>query len=150
MICENRIFSTIAGFTVVAFLWSALLWPTIAVAQTATPPEAPPPGSASEIVQACDQASADAKSGHSGLGYGVGGLFCGVFGLIFAYSSNPQVPAEKLLGKSPDYVSTYTRCYKQEAKSKNVRASLIGWGIGVAIFVVVLVATADDGTTTTY
>ena len=115
------------------------------MAQTATPPAADQ-GTTSEIVQACDQAVADAKSGHSGAGYGVGGFFCGVFGLIFAFSSNPQVPVEKLLGKSPDYVSTYTRCYKQEAKSKNVRASLIGWGLGVVAAVIIIVATADEET----
>lgn len=144
MICENRIFRTIAGFTVVAFLCSTLLWPAIGFAQASTPAQTSPPTGTSEIVQACDQASADAKDGHSGMGYGIGGFFCGVFGLIFAYSSNPRVPADKLLGKSPDYVSTYTRCYKQEAKSKNIRASLFGWGIGTVVALAVIWAAAES------
>lgn len=36
------------------------------------------------------------------------GFLCGVFGVAFAYLMPPTVPTYRLMGKSPDYITTYT------------------------------------------
>lgn len=89
-------------------------------------------------LQIKQQAEADAEAdAHSG-GYGVAGFFCGIFGWIFALASNPEVPGERVVGKSSSYMAVYADVYKDAVRSKNIRAACTGWGIGAAISVSVM------------
>ena len=96
------------------------------------------------------QAEADAKQDTSGIGYGFGGFFCGIFGWLFAMLISPDVPTARLIGKSPSYVAIYTESYKSKAKSIRTSAACIGWGIGAAVSLAILAATGGfEGKKTT-
>ena len=72
---------------------------------------------------------------NKGLWFGVGCLTTAI-GTILAYSLPPTPPPERLIGKSPEYISFYTEAYKAKAKSIQGRSALIGCGIttgGVAL-----------------
>jgi hypothetical protein len=53
------------------------------------------------------------------------------------------VPADRIVGKSPDYVSAYTVCYEQAAKKKITGAACGGWAAGSAIAIAISVAAAS-------
>ena len=80
-------------------------------------------------------------SGGGALAIGTGvGLVAGVlvpFIGISRYQSNP--PAERLLGKSPEYVESYTNAYKVKARSLRTSmavagAATVGGGLGLCLF----------------
>ena len=60
--------------------------------------------------------------------YGTG---CWVFAVVHASVSTPTVPSDRLLGKSPKYVNTYTDTYKRSVKNQRIEMSAIGWGISL-------------------
>ena len=77
-------------------------------------------------------AQADAKR-DTGLGlrwfaYGAG---CWMLAVVHASVSEPTVPSQRLLGKSPKYVKTYTETYKHSIKNQRLEMSAIGWGISL-------------------
>ena len=61
--------------------------------------------------------------------YGTG---CWVFAVVHASVSNPTVPSDRLLGKSPKYVSTYTEAYKRSIKNRQIEIAAVGWGVSLA------------------
>ena len=64
----------------------------------------------------CIQATIDAQNDVNGaLWYGAGCLF-GILGLGASYVIEPNPNAFKFVGKTSDYVSVYTGCYRIEAK----------------------------------
>ena len=70
--------------------------------------------------------------GHqAGLRWFAYGAGCWVFAVIHASVNSPPVPSDRLLGKSPEYVSTYTDAYKRSIKTRRVEMSAIGWGISL-------------------
>ena len=96
---------------------------------------------------ACRQASIDAENRIDGnLWFGAGCLF-GLLGLGAAYVIEPSPSATKLLGKNANYVAVYTDCYKEAGKniqtSKAMKGCLIGTGVSVVLYVV-LIATASS------
>ena len=64
--------------------------------------------------------------------YGAG---CWVFAVVHASVSNPTIPSDRLLGKSPKYVNTYTDEYKRLIKNQRMEMSVIGWGVSLATVV---------------
>ena len=70
--------------------------------------------------------------GHGGdlrwFAYGAG---CWMFAVIHASVNNPTVPSQRLLGKSPEYVNTYTDAYKRSIKNRRMEMSAIGWGVSL-------------------
>ena len=75
------------------------------------------------------------------------GCLAGLVGWIIAYAIEPNPPAAALVGKSPQYVATYTDCYKSKGKSLQSGAALTGCLIGTAVSVllwVVVLAAEDD------
>ena len=54
------------------------------------------------------------------------GCFGGAFGTAFAYVTPPNVPATKILGKSPEYVAYYTDTYQADAREKRTRHAVSG------------------------
>ena len=45
----------------------------------------------------------------------------------------PAPPAQRLLGKSPDWVNAYTKAYQKTIKRYNAKATFDGWLTGTAI-----------------
>ena len=60
------------------------------------------------------------------VGWMLGGLLCGVFGVGGAYFVEPSPPVYMLIGKSNDYVIGFTEGYKKETKKKNVQYASVG------------------------
>ena len=60
--------------------------------------------------------------------YGTG---CWVFAVVHASASNPTVPSDRLLGKSPKYVNTYTEAYKSFIKDRRIEISAVGWVVSM-------------------
>lgn len=55
-----------------------------------------------------------------------GSCLLGSVGVIGANAYQPTPPPERLLGKSPQYVTSYTKAYQAKAKRLQIRASAIG------------------------
>lgn len=53
-------------------------------------------------------------------------FFFGIFGIGAAYVMTPSVPAERLLGKSPEYIIFYTNEYQKAIQKKHVEQASIG------------------------
>lgn len=70
-------------------------------------------------------------------------LISQVFGCI-AYVMTPPVPAERLLGKSPEYVIFYTNEYEKTMQKKHVEQASIGCLIQTgAVFLYYLYSTGE-------
>ena len=54
------------------------------------------------------------------------GCFGSIYGLIYAFIEQPVVPAHRLLGKSPEYVTSYTLAYTEKAKDIQARQATLG------------------------
>ena len=61
------------------------------------------------------------------------GVGCGVIGLIAAVVSEPEPPAEALIGKSEEYVFGYTEGYKNESRKKNIGGAVGGCALGIGL-----------------
>ena len=87
----------------------------------------------SDIEQASADARSDAKQNVSPFAWGAYGFACSIVALPHAFLGTPEVPFERLIGKSPDYVNTYTRVYQQSAKRRRLQSAAIGCGLGVGV-----------------
>ena len=105
---------------------------------------------------ACTQAKTDA--GIDGgtmkwLWFGAG-CFFNLLGVLGGYLIPMAVPANRIMGKSADYVSNYTACYQEQTKSDNGMAAV--WGCVassvayIAYFVYVAVVAASIVNTNPY
>ena len=56
-----------------------------------------------------------------------------IFPSIFAYGQVPTPPADRLIGKSPEYIETYTKAYKKKARSIQAKNAMLGTLIITAI-----------------
>ena len=96
---------------------------------------------------ACMQATMDAENQIDGALWFGGGCLFGLLGLGAAYVIEPSPSATKLLGKDANYVAIYTDCYKEAGKniqtSKAMKGCLIGTGVSLVLYVV-LIATASS------
>ena len=86
-----------------------------------------------DVEQASVDARSDAKQNVSPFAWGAYGFACSIVALPHAFLGTPEVPFERLIGKSPDYVNTYTRVYQQSAKRRRLQSAAIGCGIGVGV-----------------
>ena len=62
------------------------------------------------------------------------GVGCGVFGAGIAYFAKSSPPAQKLIGKTSDYVLGYTEGYQNKSRNKNVGFACGGWAAFVLIY----------------
>ena len=79
----------------------------------------------SDVSQAIADAQRDAKLADTQLAFYSGCAFS-VIGVLSAYRSPPQIPSEKLLGKSPDDVANYTSTYQRIVKGKQAKQAAVG------------------------
>lgn len=84
----------------------------------------------------CAQAQMDAGIEVNKFLWGAIGFILGVVGVLIAYMVPPSPPAMKLMGKSSDYVMTYTQCYQEKGKSEQGTASLIGCAISGILVII--------------
>jgi hypothetical protein len=87
--------------------------------------------------KACLQGKTDAKTDINKPLWQVGGCLFGIFALGAAYLIEPSPPASKLLGKSPEYVASYSACYTDEGASIQRTAALQGCLVGCAVSVII-------------
>ena len=83
------------------------------------------------------QASVDAKrdiAADSANSWYYMGFCLGPIGITAALFSTPTVPAKKLLGKSPEYITFYSEAYKREMKKQRSTNASIGCGVFGCLF----------------
>ncbi|GEM_PF-2285658 len=82
---------------------------------------------------ACKEAERDARNDVNVKLWGTVGFFFLIFGIVAAdvVVSNP--PVCRLVGKSPEYVSNYIKCYRKTIVDIQDRAALKGCMIGACI-----------------
>ena len=86
----------------------------------------------------CIQAAIDAQNDVNGtLWYGAGCLF-GLFGVGASYLVEPNPNAFKLAGKTSDYASIYTGCYRLEAKKVQQQKARNGCLTYAAVYLLLL------------
>ena len=56
----------------------------------------------------------------------VGACLLGSVGVIGAYAYQPVPPPERFIGKSPQYVQSYTRAYKAKVRRLQIKSAAIG------------------------
>ncbi len=77
---------------------------------------------------ACGQAKTDAGIDNGGMHwiwYGAGCLFP-VIAILGGFLIPMPVPANRIMGKSAEYVTNYTQCYQEQTKTDNGMAAI--WG----------------------
>ena len=73
--------------------------------------------------------------------YGVGAFLPTVYALFHS----PVPPADRLLGKSPDYISAYTDAYRRDVKLRRVALSAVGCIAGTPIGIGIISILAHGG-----
>ncbi len=82
---------------------------------------------------ACSQAYYDAETDTNAMLWLGAGFFLGCLGWGIAHAIVPSPPTVSLVGRSPEYISAYSRCYKR--KAKNIQTNKAFWGcVGATIF----------------
>ena len=56
----------------------------------------------------------------------VGSCVLGSLGVIVAYAYQLSPPPERFIGKSPEYIASYTKAYKTKVRRLQVRATALG------------------------
>lgn len=69
------------------------------------------------------------------------GVFGNILGVLIASIYEPTPPASRMLGKTPEYVALYTDSYRSKSRSVQVRQSVIGVALILALGFVLLVLT---------
>ena len=90
-------------------------------------------------------AEADAEADVNKLLWFAAGCVAPGLGTIASYVVEPTPPAGRLMGKSPEYVASYTDAYKAKSKNLQTRTALMGCAVGCgvsAVGYVFLVGTA--------
>jgi len=106
--------------------------PAMLMAQDATSAKK---SNTTNAMQVCMQAQQNARTDINKTLWLAIGFFGGILGIAAAYIVEPSPPASRLLGKSPEYVATYTDCYKDEGKKLQANAAIKGCVIGALVYV---------------
>lgn len=83
--------------------------------------------------QAVIDAKSDANLNISPFAWGAYSFACSIVALPHAFLGTPEIPIERMIGKSPEYIDIYTQMYQQHAKHRRLRAAAIGCGISSAL-----------------
>lgn len=95
----------------------------------------------SELAEAVIAAEQDAKADVNQGRWGAVGFMCGCFAVPIAYLFQPPPPAARFVGKSPEYILTYTQTYKAKVRSRQTGPALLGCLAGaLASYLYVLVS----------
>lgn len=77
-------------------------------------------------IQALEDARRDAKSDYNQWFYMGYGCCFGVFGFIYEYIDAPTVRTERILGKSPEYITIYSTEYLRIARRRQLGYTAVG------------------------
>jgi len=134
-----------------AMIVSPLLEHPVQAQQSWAPPQQqgwgpPPPGApygyAPQPVdtnRAIMEATADAQADENGALWFFAGCILGIIGVVIAYVAEPTPPPQRLMGKSPEYLSVYTTTYSGQGRSAQLHSALWGFGTVVVVFVAIYV-----------
>lgn len=86
-----------------------------------------------DVAKAIADAKRDAKYAPNSYLWYPAGCFLGVAGILIAAVYTPHPPAEKLLGKSSEYIAYYTSTYQQVAKNHHVTEATLGCLTGTCL-----------------
>lgn len=64
------------------------------------------------------------------------GCALSVIGVAIAKIRSPRVPAERLIGKSPEYIEAYTKYYQEQGKRNQLGAAILGAVTGGACLII--------------
>jgi len=96
------------------------------------------------------QAEQDALADTSGTMWMAVGCLVGVLGVVIGYVVEPSPPPTRLLGRSPEYVASYTQAYryagKREQGSKALTGCLVGTGVAAVIYAVAIASMTSSTT----
>ncbi len=104
----------------------------------------------------CAQAKNDASmdAGNNKWVWMAAGCFLSVWGILIAYVVAPSVPSTRVMGKSSEYVTNYTMCYQDTARSEQsmsaVWGCVVGTVVGLIAYVVYAVALTSAVVSTAY
>lgn len=87
-----------------------------------------------EVLRAKEDAKKDAASEVSSVTWFAAGFVGCIFGFGYALFYDPGIDGSKFIGKSPEYIMTYTNTYKSITKNKR----LVGSGIGCVTTIAML------------
>ena len=93
--------------------------------------------------QAISDATRDAKASVDKSLWFLAGCFGGFFGVLTASTYHHPVPAVALLGKSPEYIASYTDTYIVETRDIQSDMALTGCSLGVGIPVALMMLIAS-------
>lgn len=91
------------------------------------------------------QAIADAKKDTSKSSWFMVGFFLNIIGVTIAQTSMAPVPADRLIGKSPEYAIAYTLSYQTERTRIQARSALMGCGLLAGLCILGIIKEAIDG-----
>lgn len=89
---------------------------------------------------ACRAGERDADQETSGTLWFFAGCGLGVLGVVGAYVIKPDPPTSRLIGKSQEYVSYYTDCYRAKAVSIQTKNAWYGCGTQAVLTLIYYVA----------
>ena len=102
-------------FHVLVFLMAVLTFsmPFVTLAQQ----NVAPAETITDVTKATADAERDAQADTDTTFWFIVGCFGSILGFLYANYNVPTVPADRLIGKSPDYVTTYSSVYVRESKA---------------------------------
>ena len=95
----------------------------------------------SELAEAVIAAEQDAKVDVNQGVWGAVGFLCGFPTLYIAFVHQPPPPAARFIGKSPEYIHTYTQIYKTKVRNRQTGPATLGCLAGsLALYLYALVS----------
>ena len=65
--------------------------------------------------------------------------------ILGAYASNPTIPVDKLIGKSPEYISFYSDTYRHQIQGQSVGVAFAGSVVSIVFLGLAFTAFQDQG-----
>lgn len=87
----------------------------------------------SPTMKATADAIADAEKDINQTSWFMAGCFLNIIGLVVAQTHSPPVPADRLIGKSPEYAAVYTIRYKKRLSKLQTNYALMGCVLGCVV-----------------
>lgn len=104
----------------------------------------------SPTIEAAADAIADAEKDINQTSWFMTGCFLNIIGLAAARTNIPAVPADRLIGKSPEYIAVYTIKYKERVSELQRNYASMGCmfgsvGLGVVLVYIVVESCLSGG-----
>ncbi len=90
------------------------------------------------------KAVADAESDVNRTSWFMAGCFMNIIGVLIARTNITPVPAERFVGKSPEYIAIYTLNYQTERSKILTKSAVQGCATGTLALMVVLAIAGSD------